>query len=80
MGVPTAEVGYTPAMPRREDHEVQKGHVVALGGGELFSYSNNKCSCRARVDTLVFLMLRPLGLTSYLLTNVIIKTRKKIFD
>jgi len=22
MGVPTAEVGYTPAMPRREDHEV----------------------------------------------------------
>jgi len=24
MGVPTAEVGYTPAMPRREDHEVHK--------------------------------------------------------
>jgi len=24
MGVPTSEVGYTPAMPRREDHEVQK--------------------------------------------------------
>jgi len=32
MGVPTSEVGYTPAMPRREDHEVHKGHVVALGG------------------------------------------------
>ena len=31
MGVPTLEVGYTPAMPRREDHEVHKGHVVALG-------------------------------------------------
>ena len=30
MDVPTAEVGYTPAMPRREDHEVHKGHVVAL--------------------------------------------------
>ena len=30
MGVPTSEVGYTPAMPRREDHEVRKGHVVAL--------------------------------------------------
>jgi len=30
MGVPTLEVGYTPAMPRREDHEVHKGHVVAL--------------------------------------------------
>ena len=24
MGVPTSEVGYTPAMPRREDHEVHK--------------------------------------------------------
>jgi len=24
MGVPTAEVGYTPVMPRREDHEVHK--------------------------------------------------------
>jgi hypothetical protein len=31
MGVPTSEVGYTPAMPRKEDHEVHNGHVVALG-------------------------------------------------
>ena len=31
MGVPTSEVGYTPAMRRREDYEVHKGHVVALG-------------------------------------------------
>ena len=31
MGVPNSEVGYTPVMPRREDHEVYKGHVVALG-------------------------------------------------
>ena len=30
MGVPTSEVSYTPAMPRREDHEVHKGHVGAL--------------------------------------------------
>ena len=30
MGVPFSEVGYTPAMPRREDHEVHIGHVVAL--------------------------------------------------
>jgi len=29
MGVPNSEVGYTPAMPRREDHEVHKGHVAA---------------------------------------------------
>ena len=27
MGVPTWEVGYTSAMPRREDHEVRQGHV-----------------------------------------------------
>jgi len=27
MGVPTSEVGYTSAIPRREDHEVRKGHV-----------------------------------------------------
>jgi len=24
MGVPTSDVGYTSAMPRREDHEVHK--------------------------------------------------------
>ena len=35
MGVPTSEVGYTPPMPRREDHEVHKEHVVALGGGDI---------------------------------------------
>ena len=36
MGVPTSEVGYTPAVPSREDHEVHKGHVVALGGGTYY--------------------------------------------
>jgi hypothetical protein len=30
MGVPTSEVGYTSATTRRGDHEVHKGHVVAL--------------------------------------------------
>ena len=30
-GCPNLRVGYTPAMPRREDHEIHKGHVVALG-------------------------------------------------
>jgi len=28
MGVPTSEVGYTPAMLRREDHEVHKDHEI----------------------------------------------------
>jgi len=27
MGDPNSEVGYTSAMPRREDHEVRKEHV-----------------------------------------------------
>jgi hypothetical protein len=31
MGVPTLDVGYTSATTGREDHEVHKGHVVALG-------------------------------------------------
>jgi hypothetical protein len=33
MGVPTSEVGYTTAMPRREDHEVHKDMWWHLGGG-----------------------------------------------
>jgi len=37
MGVQTSEVGYTPAMPRREGHEVHKGHVVALGGEKYYN-------------------------------------------
>jgi len=32
MGVPTS-VGYTPAMPRREDHEVYKDMWWHWGGG-----------------------------------------------
>jgi hypothetical protein len=31
MGVPSSEVGYTSATTGRGDHEVRKGHVVALG-------------------------------------------------
>jgi hypothetical protein len=30
MGVPTSEVGYTSATTGRGDHEVHKGHVMAL--------------------------------------------------
>jgi hypothetical protein len=30
MGVPALEVGYTSATTGRGDHEVHKGHVVAL--------------------------------------------------
>jgi hypothetical protein len=33
MDVPTLEVGYTSATTGKGNHEVHKGHVVALGGG-----------------------------------------------
>jgi len=34
MGVPTSEVGYTSAMPRREDHDVHKDMWGHRGGKE----------------------------------------------
>jgi hypothetical protein len=40
MGVPTLEVGYTSATTGRGDHEVHKGHVVALEEKE-----NNASGC-----------------------------------
>jgi len=33
MGIPASEVGYTSAMPRREDHEVHKDMWGTGGGG-----------------------------------------------
>jgi hypothetical protein len=33
MGVTSSEIGYTSATTGRGDHEVHKGHVVALGSG-----------------------------------------------
>jgi len=44
MGIPTLEVGYTSAMPRREDHEVHKdmwGHL-GEGGKKKYSTWNHK--------------------------------------
>ena len=65
MGVPTSEVGYTPAMPRREDHEVHKGHVVALGGKKIvyvdkhFSKSTlHFCCKRKKVKCILVQTLR----------------------
>jgi len=34
MDVPTSEVGYTSAMPRREDHEIHKDMWGHWGGGD----------------------------------------------
>jgi hypothetical protein len=36
MGVPTSEVGYTSATTGRGDHEVHKGHVVALENKSIY--------------------------------------------
>ena len=45
MGVPTSEVCYTPAMLRREDHEVhKKGRVVARGGGGIVYKISTACA------------------------------------
>jgi len=41
MGVPISEVGYTSAMPRREDHEVHKGMWGHWGGGQKNTTCNN---------------------------------------
>ena len=51
MGVPSSEVGYTPAMPRREDHEVHKGHVVAVGGGKKNFYTVETSDNQVMVKT-----------------------------
>jgi hypothetical protein len=45
MGVPTSEVGYTSATTGRGDHEVHKGHVVALGGKKEKTYIEAKAKC-----------------------------------
>jgi hypothetical protein len=40
MGLPTLEVGYTSATTGRGDHEVHKGHVVALEKKSLINNNN----------------------------------------
>ena len=53
MGVPTSEVGYTPAMPRREEHEVHKRHVVALEKKKkLINTSANSLYIKFNVNTI----------------------------
>jgi len=47
MGVPTSEVGYTSAMPRREDHEVRKGYV-----GHWIKKNNKQIKERFEIQTL----------------------------
>jgi hypothetical protein len=48
MGVPTSEVGYTSATTGRGDHEVHKGHVVAVGRKKYCRTAENWMSCFER--------------------------------
>jgi hypothetical protein len=43
MGVPTLEVGYTSATTGKGDHEVHKGHVVALEKKDIHNYNFDCC-------------------------------------
>ena len=56
MGVPTSEVGYTSAMPRREDHEVRKGHVdiTRYTQGHLSGSSLHHFPCHLTPHNLTF--------------------------
>jgi len=54
MGVPTSEVGYTSAMPRREDHEVHKDMWGIEGGKLIIIIISDKnlisiCCCRTKL-------------------------------
>jgi hypothetical protein len=48
MGDPTSEVGYTSATTGKGDHEIHKGHVVALGKEK--SYCKLICKLRTVID------------------------------
>jgi hypothetical protein len=62
MGVPTLEVGYTSATTGRGDHEVHKGHVVALG---------EKCvpKCERPSDCTAFCTAKFKGTTEIMMTS-----------
>ena len=51
MGVPTSEIGYTSAMPRREDHEVHKKDMWWHWGGESYERGQNVTGASAMGDS-----------------------------
>jgi hypothetical protein len=60
MGVPTLEVGYTSATTGRGDHEVHKGHVVALEEEEI-----NLIKCRIVLVPLIINMKMNYNISIY---------------
>ena len=76
MGVPTSEVGYTPAMPRREDHEVHKRTCGGTGGEK--KYLRLSCYCQVRAAGKVYLHVHHSGISTFHnLLHTIIKTTTK---
>jgi hypothetical protein len=51
MGVPTSEVRYTSATAGRGDHEVHKGHVVALERELQVMFEASPASLQTFIDT-----------------------------
>jgi hypothetical protein len=46
MGVPVSEVGYTSATTGRGDHEVHKGHVMALEKKNICMIKRTVCAAQ----------------------------------
>ena len=68
MGVPTSEIRYTRAMPRKEDCEAHKGHVVELDQkkkiiffrslqAKNISSSKHRMALKSNTCTLVYILL-----------------------
>jgi hypothetical protein len=57
MGVPASEVGYTSATTGRGDHEVHKGHVVALGEKNVKPLNPNISESEVCIKLVVFITL-----------------------
>jgi len=63
MGVPTPDVGYTPAMPRRENHEVHKRTCGGTGKKNIYIFisdllKNADLGVWVHLLTLIVLMWR----------------------
>jgi len=58
MGVPTSEVGYTSAMPRKEDHEVHKDMWWHWGEEKKISNMEYKEKFQISLDRIALLSVK----------------------
>ena len=66
MGLPTSEVGYTSAMPRREDHEAHKTTCGGIGKKKI-------AKIRFRFPAVVTVFMDPVIRKSRTLTELVYK-------